>query len=177
MNVLEDLRHIPEYVRLLTNTFIWEDMVCLAFLHLIMKIRTAVLSDLPAIQKLLRELDYTLDDATLFMKLQHMLRDNDESLIVCEEDDHVIAFMSIHIIPQIALAGDFARISYFSVLPAARNKGVGKQLEAYCLSIAAKRNCDRIEVHCHERRIAAHEFYRKQGYVESPRYYIKLVNG
>lgn len=142
-----------------------------------MKVRTAVLSDLAAIKHLLLELDYTMDEPALFMKMQHMLRDNDESLIVCEEKDQVIAFMSIHFIPQIALAGDFARISYFSVAPAARYKGVGKLMEEYCVALAAKRNCDRIEVHCHERRTAAHQFYTRQGYVESPRYYIKMLNG
>jgi len=145
------------------------------FLLLTMKIRTATLNDLPTIQQLLRELEYEMDASSLFIKMQHMLRDNDESLIVCEEDGHVIAFMSIHYIPQIALQGDFARISYFSVLPPAQNKGVGKLMEEYCTALAVKRSCDRIELHCHERREGAHRFYERQGYAESPKYFIKMI--
>ena len=36
-----------------------------------------------------------------------------------------------------------------------------------------ERGCDRIEVHCHERRVDAHRFYYRQGYEESPKYLMK----
>jgi GNAT superfamily N-acetyltransferase len=141
-----------------------------------MKIRNAEMEDITAIQNLLVELDYKIDEPALFLKMQRMLRDNDESVIVFEENKLVVAFMSIHFIPQIGLVGDFARISYFSVLPEARSKGIGQQLEEYCTTLAIKRNCDRIEVHCHERRTAAHKFYERQGYKESTKYLMKMLN-
>ncbi|MFM2483785.1 hypothetical protein [Celerinatantimonas yamalensis] len=33
--------------------------------------------------------------------------------------------ISVHFIPQLALAGDFARISYFCVADTARGRGIG----------------------------------------------------
>jgi hypothetical protein len=32
------------------------------------------------------------------------------------------------------------------------------------------------EVHCHSRRTVAHQFYERQGYHESPKYFVKLFN-
>ena len=87
----------------------------------------------------------------------------------------ILAFISLHFIPQIALEGEFARISYFSVDQDARSKGIGRQLEEHCAVLARERGCDRMEVHCHIRRIDAHDFYFRQGYQESPEYLIKRL--
>jgi hypothetical protein len=46
-------------------------------------------------------------------------------------------------------------------------------LEAEITVQAQRRQCDRIEVHCHSRREDAHRFYYRQGYFESPKYLIK----
>lgn len=116
-----------------------------------------------------------MDENTLWIKVQKLLSHPDAELIVCEDEHKVIAFISIHFIPQLALKGDFARISYLAVDDAYRSKGIGKLLEEYCTSLAIERNCDRIELHCHERRTAAHKFYSRQGYSESPKYLLKKL--
>jgi len=89
--------------------------------------------------------------------------------------DQILAFLSLHFIPQIALKGDFARISYFAVDATTRSKGIGAQLEAEATRLARERGCALIEVHCHTRRARAHEFYARQGYEESPKYLIKRL--
>ncbi len=140
-----------------------------------MAIRTAVPADWPAIEALLDTLGYR-DTATFGrQKLIRMLTHPDEQVLVYEEDNQLLAFLSLHFIPQIALEGDFARISYFSVAPGSRSKGIGRQLEEHCTQLAKQRHCDRIEVHCHEKREAAHRFYYRQGYTESPKYLIKRL--
>jgi hypothetical protein len=48
-------------------------------------------------------------------------------------------------------------------------------MEAYCEQLARERGCDRMEVHCHSRRVRAHAFYGRQGYEESPKYLIKKL--
>ena len=140
-----------------------------------MAIRKANSGDINSIVVLLNQLGYEGTGRFMEEKLQRMISHADEELIVYEENNQVVAVMSIHFIPQLALEGDFARISYFSVDSGARNKGIGNLLEEYCTSIATARNCDRIEVHCNERRTDAHRFYYRQGYKEAPKYLIKTL--
>ena len=138
-------------------------------------IRPASPADATAIITLLTQLGYPDTADFLPQKLHKMLDHPDEILLVAEVENQVLAFISFHIIPQIALPGDFARISYFAVEASARSLGIGKAMEEYCTNLARERQCDRIEVHCHSRRIDAHRFYFRQGYEESPKYLIKKL--
>jgi GNAT superfamily N-acetyltransferase len=138
-------------------------------------IRRAQPADTEAIRALIAQLDYD-PPANLEEKIRRLSAHPDEVLLVYELEAEVVAFLSLHFIPQIATTGDFARISYFAVKDSARSHGIGDQLEAYITQLARERNCDRIEVHCHTRRTAAHRFYERQGYEESPKYFIKRLN-
>ena len=142
-----------------------------------MSIRLARLSDSPAIEQLLDQLGYTGTGEFLPYKLRRMLADTDERVLVYETAAGVVAFISVHFIPQIAVAGDFARISYFSVADSVRGQGIGQEMEEYVVMLAKERGCDRIEVHCHSRRTDAHRFYSRQGYEESPKYLMKRLTG
>jgi GNAT superfamily N-acetyltransferase len=140
-----------------------------------MSIRSARLTDGPAIEQLLDQLGYTGTQGFLPQKLRRMLADPDERLLVYETTAGVVAFISVHFIPQIAVAGDFARISYFSVDDSVRGQGIGREMEEYVVMLAKERQCDRIEVHCHTRRSDAHRFYFRQGYEEVPKYLMKKM--
>ena len=140
-----------------------------------MAIRNADSGDINSIVLLLNQLGYPDTGKFMEAKFQRMISHADEELILYEENSEVLAVMSIHFIPQLALEGDFARISYFSVDSGARSKGIGNLLEEFCSRIATARNCDRIEVHCNERRTDAHRFYYRQGYKEVPKYLIKTL--
>jgi GNAT superfamily N-acetyltransferase len=138
-------------------------------------IRRAQPADTEAIRALIVQLDYEPPDV-LEEKIRRLSNHPDEVLLVFELDAEVVAFLCLHFIPQIALNGDFARISYFAVKDTARGHGVGQQLEAHIAQLARERNCDRIEVHCHNRRTDAHRFYERQGYEESLKYFIKRLD-
>jgi GNAT superfamily N-acetyltransferase len=138
-------------------------------------IRNAEISDWKEIMELLKQLDYSNTDSFLKNKIMMLLNHPDEKLLVYEDDKKVVAIISIHFIPQLAVVGDFARISYFSVDKEARSKGIGRELEEYCVALAKAKKCDRIEVHCHSRRVDAHRFYDRQGFVEAPKYFIKKL--
>ncbi|MCU0565674.1 MAG: GNAT family N-acetyltransferase [Oculatellaceae cyanobacterium Prado106] len=56
-----------------------------------------------------------------------------------------------------------------------RSLGIGKALEEKAEELARNRGCDRLEVHCHSRRVDAHRFYLRQGYEESPKYFFKAI--
>ena len=140
-----------------------------------MGIRIAKPEDWKEISGLLDQLGYPGTEPFVKDKIEKLLNHPDEILLVYEKESRVVALMSIHFIPQIALTGDFARISYFVVDRSLRNKGIGKELEEYCYRLAEERKCDRIEVHCNAHRRMAHRFYFRQGFEESPKYLMKMI--
>lgn len=143
--------------------------------HEKMEIRKAHPGDAGKITELLAQLDYPAAPEFVEKKINELGRHSDEELIVGESAGQVVAVLSLHFIPQLAVAGDFARISYFCVDELARNRGIGRRLEQYCEQVARARGCDRIEVHSHSRRLGAHRFYARLGYSESPKYLIKRL--
>ncbi len=142
-----------------------------------MPIRLAQIDDHAGICRLLTQLKYPGTERFLQARLATLLADPAETLLVWAEEPAttILGFLSLHFIPQIALEGDFARISYFAVDDTARNKGIGRQLEETATRLARERGCSLLEVHCHSRRTRAHDFYRRQGYEESPKYLIKKL--
>jgi GNAT superfamily N-acetyltransferase len=154
-----------------------------------MPIRPAALSDAQAINRLLTQLEYPGTQDFLELRLAAMLRDPDETLLVWEEPNggaqdgvpqpagppRILGLLSLHFIPQLALRGDFARISYFAVDDNTRSKGIGRAMEEEATRLAREHGCTLMEVHCHSRRTRAHAFYARQGYVESPKYLIKKL--
>jgi GNAT superfamily N-acetyltransferase len=143
---------------------------------------------------LLTQLEYPGTAAFIQSKLERMLNDPAETLLVWaepsappeppparsgqpapSEPSTILGFLSLHFIPQIALRGDFARISYFAVDDEARSHGIGRQLEETATRLAIESGCELMEVHCHTRRTRAHEFYARQGWTESPKYLIKKL--
>lgn len=141
-----------------------------------MGIRKAKVEDYKQISLLLTQLDYPDTEPFIKAKVEILIMDPNEELLVFEEDKKIIALISVHFIPQLAVKGDFARISYFAVDKNIRSKGIGRKIEEYCNDLAIKRKCDRIEVHCHSRRTDAHRFYIRQGFTESPKYFVKMLS-
>ena len=140
-----------------------------------MGIRTAKISDWQAISGLLDELGYKNTRDFMEEKLVQLFENPDEKVLIYEEEGIAVGLLTLHFIPQLALRGDFARISYFAVGHMQRSKGIGKVLEEFAVKLAKRRQCDRVEVHCHERRTDAHSFYLRQGYHESPKYFMKIL--
>lgn len=138
-------------------------------------IRTACEADADIICKLLTSLGYPETQAFIRTRIAQLLTHPDEELLVATDGSVVVGVVSLHFIPQLALAGDFCRISYFCVNEQARGTGVGAALESHVTELARARGCDRIEVHCHSRRVDAHRFYYHQGYTESPKYLVKSL--
>jgi GNAT superfamily N-acetyltransferase len=139
-------------------------------------IREGEVKDSREIAILLTELGYPSTAAFAADKIQQQLAHPDARLLVAVDAGHVLGFVSLHFMVQLALPGEFCRISYFCVGQQWRRQGVGDALERTVQTIARDRECDRIEVHCHERRTAAHQFYGNQGYSESPQYLMKSID-
>ncbi len=137
--------------------------------------RTATASDADGISELLMALGYAQTQTFIRARMTELLAHPDEKLLVAASNAEILGVISLHFIPQLALAGDFCRISYFCVSEATRGEGIGAELESRATELARARGCDRIEVHCHARRVEAHRFYYRQGYSEAPKYLIKSL--
>lgn len=140
-----------------------------------MAIRSATLADHLAISNLLTQLGYPGTEDHLPDNLERMLGQPTSQVLVYEDEGQVAGFIAIDFLTQLVVKGDFIRISCFSVDENIRGKGIGKALEDYITELGKKRNADRIEVHCHTRRVDAHRFYYRQGYTESPKYLMKSL--
>ncbi|MGL5274813.1 GNAT family N-acetyltransferase [Myroides sp.] len=140
-----------------------------------MNIRTMQVNDASVVADLLEQMGYPNTLGFLPKRIEEMNACDKEQLLVVEDEGQVIAFISVHFIPQIALEGDFARISYFAVDQNIRSKGVGKLVEEHVTALAKDRGCDRIELHSHSRRVDAHRFYFRQGYEDVPKYLVKYL--
>jgi len=138
-----------------------------------MNIRLAEPKDAFALSALLSELGYEDTAPFIERRLTQLIADDTERLLMVEHGHTVLGFLSLHFIPQLALAGDFARISYFCIAEGERSKGAGQKLLQYAEQLARDRGCDRMEVHCHQRREKANAFYLREGFTESPCYHIK----
>jgi len=140
-------------------------------------IRNARPTDAADLVRLLDQLGYADAADSMAKKILQLTGREDARLLVAEYSGTVVAVISIHFIPQIALKGDFARICYFVVDEQHRDKGLGTRFERELDRLARERGCDRIEVHCHSRRMDAHRFYERLGYEESPKYFIRRLTG
>ncbi len=138
-----------------------------------MPIREALIKDETYIKPLLEQLGYPLPAEVLHQNINDLLNHPDHKLLVYELDDDVVAFISIHFVPYIALQGNAAIITYFAVDQEMRSKGIGKEMEEYAVKLAKEKNCARIQLHSNIRRKDAHRFYERQGYIESPKYFHK----
>ncbi len=91
-----------------------------------MNIRPAQARDSFVLSALLSELGYGGTESFIEQRLAQLITDPSETLLVAEHGNQVLGFLSMHFIPQLALAGDFARISYFCIADGERSKGVGQ---------------------------------------------------
>ncbi|WP_112198175.1 GNAT family N-acetyltransferase [Rahnella sp. NRRL B-41462] len=140
-----------------------------------MLIREGTLQDAPVLAQLLGDLDYPNRSEAIAERVAKMAVNPDSRLLVAETEGQAVGFISLHFIPQIALAGEFCRISYLCVSDHARGSGIGQKLLDEAERLAADRGCDRMEVHSHTRRVRAHTFYARAQYEESPKYLLKKL--
>jgi GNAT superfamily N-acetyltransferase len=140
-----------------------------------MLIREGTVQDAPVLAQLLGDLDYPNRSEAIAERVAKMAVNPDSRLLVAETEGQAVGFISLHFIPQIALAGEFCRISYLCVSDHARGSGIGQKLLDEAERLAADRGCDRMEVHSHTRRVRAHTFYARAQYEESPKYLLKKL--
>ncbi len=80
-----------------------------------MLIREGDVNDAQVLAELLGDLDYPNTPEAIAERIAAMAANPDSRLRVAESEGRAVGFISLHFIPQIALAGEFCRISYLCV--------------------------------------------------------------
>lgn len=132
-----------------------------------MRIRPAHTTDAAAVTELLHQLDYPQDDpATTASRIRIWSDDPSSAAYVADADGDLLGLVAVHICPFFERAGSWGRIVALIVSGHARGQGVGGQLVTAAESFATRRGCVRMEVTSADRRLDAHEFYRRRGYID-----------
>ncbi|RKG35657.1 GNAT family N-acetyltransferase [Acinetobacter guerrae] len=140
------------------------------------QIREAKLEDAQALQPLLDQLGYAQSIDFISQKIKAFMHDPHQYIFVAQIEHEVVGFLSLSIIAQIAVEGDFARVAYLCVDEKFRGQKVGQVLLDSAEEIARQRGCDRMELHSSDHRKQAHQFYLAQGYEDAPKYFRKFLD-
>jgi ribosomal protein S18 acetylase RimI-like enzyme len=141
------------------------------------RFRRAVVSDLPAIVRMLADdelgarrerLEEPLP-ASYFSAFEAIARDPNNELVVAEgEDGSVVAVLQLTFTPYITRQGGWrATIEGVRVERRLRGSGLGRQLLAWAIERAKQRGCHLVQLTTDKQRHAAKGFYESLGFTAS----------
>jgi ribosomal protein S18 acetylase RimI-like enzyme len=133
-------------------------------------IRPAKKNDAPLILGLLYELgrpkpekDSDLDSFRNLVKKQ--ISDSDKTILVAESNDvNVVGMVSVIFLPRLNHIQYEMYIPELIVTEKYRNKGIGTSLIDACISLAKKKECQKIRLESGVQRIQTHQFYKNLGF-------------
>ncbi|MET9552307.1 GNAT family N-acetyltransferase [Streptomyces sp. NPDC006645] len=130
-------------------------------------IRPAHRADATAVNELLDQLGYPQDGrAATANRIEAWAEDPSRAVYTAVAGDDLVGVIAVLVCPFFERDGAWGRIVALVVSDRARGQGIGAQLVAAAEAFAATRGCLRMEVTSADRRHAAHEFYRRCGYVD-----------
>lgn len=141
-----------------------------------MIIRLANVEDAEAIAALVKQLGYQTTQTALAGKLRLFQQSENDAAFVAIEDHAVIGCISVHILELFHTSGRLGRITSLVVHSNRRAAGVGTALVAAAEKFFKTTGCIKAEVTSGDHRATAHRFYRKQGFVEDERRFIKVFS-
>ena len=144
-------------------------------------VREATAEDVEAVYSLASELAATLGDSTprfedVGARLQELLEEPRARVLVAEgEDGAVVGVASLWIKPDLAHGDTVVEVPMLVVTEGSRGEGVGKALMEGVRRIAAESGANLIEVVAATHNVAAREFYRILGFVETDHITLEFV--
>jgi N-acetylglutamate synthase-like GNAT family acetyltransferase len=133
------------------------------------KIREVVAKDAEQIVFLLEELGYPNTLTLVQKKITTLAKSNSDTILVAEADGKVIGVAHLHIAELFHQKGCLGRAMALVVA----NDCVGEKLMASLETMPRKSGCVKMEVTSGTLRSGAHVFYKRLGYREKRRRFIK----
>jgi len=138
-----------------------------------MQIRTATPHDCPAMAQLLQQLGYVAHPDDLRQKLSSAT--GLDCVFVAEVDKRVVACISLHAFQLFHVSGNMGRITALVVDEQYRRLQIGEQLLQIAEQWFASQACVKIELTSGNRRVDAHRFYARHGYVSDGQRFSKKL--
>jgi len=139
-----------------------------------MIIRPGKSSDANAIVELLEQLGHPLNELEVLLKIQ-LFSTADYQLLVCEVKEEVVGFISLHCLDKFHSMGKTGRITAFCVAERVRDMGIGGTLLSTAETWFKSNGCREVEVTTNMRRSLTPDFYRKHGFAEHSRHFVKSL--
>ena len=132
-------------------------------------VREATPLDHSVIFDLIRnELGYqALDKAKFLQRMALMETDANYVTIVAETGNGVVGFLGLHRSIAYNLDGAYIQITALAVSEHMQNQGIGKQLLAWAEAYCRINDIHKLTLNSNMRRLAAHAFYERNGYMKS----------
>ena len=140
-----------------------------------LRIRPATRADAAALSRLISKLGYALDPDAVEVRIESC-RPSSGTILVAEDMDIIVGFLSFHVIPLFHESGGLGRITAMSIEPTKQRMGIGRALLEKLDGVAADLGCGRIEVASGDHRANdAHQFYQACGYQPNSRRFQKML--
>jgi GNAT superfamily N-acetyltransferase len=137
------------------------------------QLRGAQERDAAAIAGLLAELGYPASTETIRDRLARVEQDGANCVLVAELAGRVVGLAAFHVIPHLELDEATARLTSLVVAEDARGQGIGRALVERMEAEAREHGCGRIELTSGDQRTEAHAFYRRLGFADRSRRFVK----
>ncbi len=138
-------------------------------------IRSARLSDAPAITALLAQLGYPDQIPNVSARLGTLVARDDTGVLVAEVAGEVSALAAYQLMELLERHQPQCRITTLVVHADARRQGLARLLLERIATIATERGCFRLEVTTNARREDAARLYLALGFEERPRRLVKAL--
>jgi ribosomal protein S18 acetylase RimI-like enzyme len=130
--------------------------------------------DEAAMLSLLAELGYPASSEVLGKRLRRLQDDPGTEVFVAEVGGEVVGLAVLHVTPLLERP-PLGRITAIVVSGWLRRQGVGRVLIDHVEEHARRAGCDRLELTTSEHRTEAHAFYRRLGFAERSRRFVKTL--
>ena len=139
-------------------------------------IREATFDDVEAISELLEQLQHPSSTAHLRRQLERIHASEFERVWVAEDSwAGVVGILALQIFPQFHQEPPTARIMDLCVRDGHRHRQFGRRLFEVAQRFAYRHGCGRIEVTANNSRRGAHQFYARNGFVQTHRYFSRSL--
>jgi N-acetylglutamate synthase-like GNAT family acetyltransferase len=135
-------------------------------------IRNARVDDAEAIARLLGQLGYPADAASVARRLELL---GDDRLVVADLGGAVVGLAQLHVAPSLEYDRPAAKLAAIVVDEAQRGQGVGRALVDAMEAEARAHGCELLYLTTAERRADAHAFYERLGLEYTGRRYAKRL--
>lgn len=140
-----------------------------------MLIRDAESGDSEAIAELLGQLGYPASADAVLARLARISAEPGQYVLLAQDGERVVGLATVIVRHVIHDDAPFARLAALVVADDRWNEGVGRSLVARAEELARQAGCNAIEVTSGDHRPQAHAFYRRLGFEERPRRFIKRL--